>query len=55
LPVRPRIKTYGAGYKQAKQAIASREKTVDAPKALTIRVAAGRRHPVLSLSVAKIF
>jgi hypothetical protein len=30
-------------------------KNVIAPKALKIRVAASRRHPVLSLSVAKVF
>ena len=58
MPVRLRISTYGAGYEQAKQAIASRVKTLYAPKALTIRGAAGRRPAasgILSLSVAKIF
>jgi hypothetical protein len=55
LPVQPRINTYGAGYEQAKQASASRGKTLYAPKALTIWVAASRRHPVQFLSVAKIF
>jgi hypothetical protein len=59
LPVRPRTNTYGAGYEQAKQAIASRGKTFYAPKALAIRVAASRRPAISgiqSLSVArKIF
>jgi hypothetical protein len=55
LPVRPRINAYEAGYEQAKQPIASRRKTLFAPKALTVRVAAGRRHPVLNLSVANDF
>jgi hypothetical protein len=32
-------------HEQAKQTTASREKTLYAPKALTVRVVAGRRHP----------